>query len=345
MELCRREFLHLAAGAAASLLSAAAGLPAAAQTVEQFYQGKTMTIMIGAIPGGSYDLYARLAAKHIKRHIPGNPNIVVEYRPGGGGIRAATQFYAMSPRDGTVIGLLPGNIAHAQVAQPEISKWNVAEMAYVGSISSVNNVLVRRKDAPARTIDEMKTISSTVGCTGRTAEIYQVAAILKNLGGFKFKIVCGYPGAAEFLLALHRGEIDMVPNTWNNLRSQHPGEIRDGVFIPMVQSGLRRHREIANVPLMQEIVEDPTSKQVIEFFSIQAAVGRALITPPRIPADRLAALRGAFDKLVKDEEFLGEAERIKAEVDPTPGAELQKYVTAILNAPKDIIDRAKKAME
>ena len=345
MNLAYRKFLHLAAGAAASLLSVAAGLPAAAQAVERFYQGKTVTVMIGSPPGGSFDRYARLAANHIKRHIPGNPNIIIEHRPGGGGFRAVSQLYAQSPRDGTVIGLLPPSIAHMQVAQPGISNWNVAEMAYVGSISSVNQVLVRRKNAPARTIEEMKTIASTVACTGRVGESYQVAAILKNLGGFQFKIVCGYPGATEFLLALHRGEIDMGVSAWDTLRSQHPGEIRDGVFIPVVQSGLRRHRDIASVPLMQEIVDDPTSKQVIEFYSVQSSIGRALITPPQVPVDRLAALRGAFDKLVKDEDFLREAERIKIEVDPTPGAELEKYVTAILNAPKDIIDRANKAME
>jgi tripartite-type tricarboxylate transporter receptor subunit TctC len=359
----RRNFLQLAAGAAAlpaasriawsmvcafaaaSLLSVAACPPAAAQTVEQFYQGKTMTIMIGVPPGGSFDLYARLAANHIKRHIPGHPNIIVEHRPGGGGIRAVTQFYAQSPRDGTVIGLFQQSIAHSQVMQPEVSKWNVAEMAYVGSLSSVNLVFVRRKDAPAKTIDEMKKITSTVGCTGRISQSYQGPAILKNLGGFQFKIVCGYPGSAEFVLALHRGEIDMVASAWNQWRSQHPGEIRDGVFIPVIQSGLRRNREIPNVPLMQEIVDDPTSKTVIEFYSAASAIGRALITPPKVPPDRLAALRGAFDKLVKDEEFLREAERIKAEVDPTPGAELQKFVLSILNAPKDIIDRANKAME
>jgi len=337
-----RMFCAVAAG---SLLSGAAVAPATAQSVGQFYQGKTLTIMLGHPPGGSYDLYARLAANHIKRYIPGNPNIIVEHRPGGGGIRAVTQFYAQSPRDGTVMGLFPESIAHSQVMQPELSKWNLAEMAYVGSISSVNPVMVRRKDAPAKTAEEMKKVSSNVGCSGRTSQSYQVPAMLKNLGGFQFKIVCGYPGSAEYVIALQRGEIDMVSSAWNQWRSSHQGEIRDGVFIPVIQSGLRRNREIANVPLMQEIVQDRTSKKVIEFYSAASAIGRALITPPQVPADRLAALRGAFDKLVKDEDFLREAERIKIEVDPTPGAELQKYVTAILNAPKDIIDRAKKAME
>jgi tripartite-type tricarboxylate transporter receptor subunit TctC len=331
-------------GLLAAVLSLALA-PASAQTVEQFYRGKMMTIMLGHPPGGSYDLYARLAANHLKRYIPGNPNIIVEHRPGGGGIRAVTQFYAQSPRDGTVMGLFPESIAHSQVMQPELSKWNLAEMAYVGSIASVNPALVRRKDAPAKTIEDMKRVASSVACSGRTSQSYQIPAILRNLGGFQFKIVCGYPGSAEYVIALNRGEIDMVSSAWNQWRSVHAGEIRDGVFVPVIQSGLRRNREIPDVPLMQEIVDDPTAKTIIEFYSAASAIGRALITPPNIPADRLVALRAAFDKLVIDADFLREAERAKAEVDPTPGADLQKFVTTILTTPKDIVDRANKAME
>jgi tripartite-type tricarboxylate transporter receptor subunit TctC len=330
----------LAAGLLLSVASAAT-----AQSVEQFYRGRNLTIMLGHPPGGSYDFYARLAGNHIKRHIPGNPNIIVEHRPGGGGIRAVTQFYGQSPRDGSVIGLFPEAIAHAQVMQPEISKWNLAEMAYIGSISSVNPVIVRRRDAPATTVAEMKTISSNAGCSGRTSQSYQVIAILKNLGGFQFKTVCGYPGSAEYVIALARGEIDMVSSAWNQWRSSHSGEIADGTFVPVIQSGLRRNREIPNIPLMQDVVDDPISKRVIEFYSAASAIGRALLAPPQVPDERLAALRTAFDKTMADPEFLREAERIKAEVDPTPGAVVQKDALAILNAPKDIIDRANKAME
>ena len=335
----------LVAGAGALLLTAASGFPAAAQSVEQFYQGRTMTIMLGHPPGGSYDLYARVAANHIKKYIPGNPNIIVEHRPGGGGVRAVMFFYSQASRDGSVIGLFPESIAHSQVMQPEIGKWNVAEMSYIGSIASVNPAFVRRRDARAKTIDEMRRITSVVGCSGKTSQSYQVAAIMKNLAGLQFKIVCGYPGSAEYVLALIRGEIDMVSSAWNQWRASHSGEIADGSFVPVIQTGLRRNREIADVPLMQEIVDDPTSKRVIEFYSAGSAIGRALIAPPQVPADRLAALRSAFDKLVLDPEFLREAERIKAEVDPTPGIEVQKHALSIINAPKAIIDRANKAME
>jgi tripartite-type tricarboxylate transporter receptor subunit TctC len=328
-----------------ALLTAATLQPASAQTVEQFYQSKGMTIMLGHPPGGSYDLYARVAATHIKKFIPGNPNIIVENRPGGGGTRAVLQFYSQSARDGSVIGLFPESIAHSQIMQPEIGKWNVAEMSYIGSFASVNPALVRRKDAPAKTPEEMRRITSNVACSGKTTQSYQVAAILKNLAGFQFKIVCGYPGSAEYVLAMTRGEIDMVSSAWNQWRASHPKEIADGTFVPVIQTGLKRNHEIANVPLMQELVDDPVSKQVIEFYSAGSAIGRALIAPPQVPADRLAALRMAFDKLVKDPDFLRDAERIKAEIDPTPGVEVQKFALDILKTPKDIVDRANKAME
>jgi tripartite-type tricarboxylate transporter receptor subunit TctC len=313
--------------------------------VEQFYQGKTVTIMLGHPPGGSYDLYARIAATHLKKYIPGNPNIIVEHRPGGGGLRAVSQFYGQSPRDGSVIGLFPESIAHTQVMQPDIAKWNMAEMTYIGSLASVNPAMVRRKDAPAKTIADMKKIMSNVGCSGKAGQSYQVPAIMKNLGGFQFKIVCGYPGSAEYVIALNRGEIDMVSSAWNQWRASHAADFASGAFVPVLQSGLRRNRELANVPLMQELVDDPTSKKVIEFYSAASAIGRALIAPPKVPADRLAALRTAFDQLVKDPDFLADAQRIKADIDPTPGKAVQEDVMAILGAPKDIIDRANKAME
>ena len=198
-------------------------VPAAnAQTVEQLYQGRTLTIMLGHPPGGSHDLYARLAANHLKKYIPGHPNIIVEHRPGGGGVRATIFFYSQSPRDGSVISLFPESLAHSQIMQPEIGKWNVAEMAYLGSMSGVNPAFVRRRDAPAKTVAEMRGISSNVGCSGKTTQSYQVAAIMKNLAGLQFKIVCGYPGSAEYVLALNRGEIDMVSSAWNQWRSVHP---------------------------------------------------------------------------------------------------------------------------
>ncbi|MDQ4135546.1 MAG: tripartite tricarboxylate transporter substrate binding protein [Pseudomonadota bacterium] len=330
---------------AASMALLAGGLPASAQSPEEFYKGKTIRIVLGHPPGGSYDLYARLAADFMGKYIPGHPNIIVEHRPGGGGVVAVQYFYHQAPKDGTALGLFPETIAHTQILEPDVGKWKVQEMSYIGSFASVNPAFVVRKGAPATTPEEMRKTELVVGCTGPTSQSYQSPAMLKALAGFKFKIVCGYKGSAESILALERGEVDIVSSAWNAWRSTHRDEIAKGNFIPVIQGGLKRNRELPNVPLMQELVDDPKIKQVLEFASAGASIGRALIAPPGVPQDRIAALRQAFDKMVQDPEFIATAEKRGAELDPTSGADTQAFVKPILEAPKEIVDIAKKAVD
>jgi tripartite-type tricarboxylate transporter receptor subunit TctC len=334
----------LSAGICAGAL-AAASAPAAAQTPEEFYKGKTVTIMLGHPPGGSYHMYATLAANHLKRHIPGNPNVILEHRPGGGGVRAGRQFYANTARDGSVIALLPETMAHTEILQPDVGQWKMLEMNYIGNFAGVGAVMMRRPNSPAKTIDEMRKRESSVGCTGKTSQAYQTFAMMKNLGGFQFKIICGYPGSADYVLALIRGELDLASSAWLQWRTSHTDDIAKGLMIPVIQTGLRRNRELPDLPLMQEVVEDATAKRVIEFISAGTSFGRALLAPPAIPADRLAALRGAFDSLVKDPAFLKDAERAKAQIDPTSGEELQRDLISVFKAPADIVERSKVAMD
>ncbi|MDP2357980.1 MAG: tripartite tricarboxylate transporter substrate-binding protein [Beijerinckiaceae bacterium] len=326
--------------AAATITAAAITFAGAAQAQQQ-----TMRIMLGHPPGGSYDLYARLAADYMRNFLPGNPSIIVEHRPGGGGVVATAFFYAQAPKDGSVIALFPETIAHTQILEPAVGKWKVQEMSYIGSFAPVNTAFVFRKGAPARTPDEMRKTKSVAGCTGRNSQSYQYPAMLKELDGFQFDIVCGYKGSADSVLALERGEVDFVSSAWNSWRATHMGAIQAGEFMPLIQGGLKRNSELANVPLMQELVSDPQNKKVIEFASAGAAIGRALIAPPGVPADRLATLRGAFDKMVADKAFLADASKRRLEIEPTPGAEVQKIAAEILNAPKDIVERAMEAMK
>jgi tripartite-type tricarboxylate transporter receptor subunit TctC len=319
--------------------------PAAAQSVEQFYKGKTVQILLGQPPGGSYDLYARLAADHLTRFVAGAPNFIIQHKPGGGGAVAVAYFYEQAPKDGTMLGLFAETIGHIQLVDPSVGKWKLQEMTYIGSMTGVNAAFVRRKDAPAKTIEEMKQKDMNVGCTGKTSQSYQTSTMLKNLAGLKFKIVCGYPGSAEYVIALERGELDGVSSAWNQWSAGHPQLFENGTFVPVIQTGLKRHPELKNVPLAQELVSDPKVKQAFEFASAGSAIGRAIIAPPGVPQDRIAALRAAFDKMVKDPEFLADAKKRRAEIDPTPGPEVQKAALAIINAPKDIVDMAAKAME
>jgi tripartite-type tricarboxylate transporter receptor subunit TctC len=337
--------LMLGACVGVSTIASGAIAEPAAQSPEQFYKGRTVTLMLGHPPGGSYHMYASLAANHLKKHIPGNPNVILEHRPGGGGVRAVRYFYSNAPRDGSVIGLFPETIAHTEILQPEIGQWKTLEMTYLGTFSGVGAVMMRRPDAPAKTLEEMRKITSSVGCTGKTSQAYQTAALMKNLGGFQFKIICGYPGSADYVLAMMRGEVDLAPSAWLQWRTTHTGDIANGKIVPVLQTGLRRNRELPNLPLMQEVIDDPTAKKVIEFVSAGTAFGRALIAPPRVPSDRIVALRAAFDSLVKDPAFRKDAERAKAQIDPTPGAELQKDLIALFKAPKDVVERANAAMD
>ena len=329
---------------AVALAAVGATLPAAAQPPEEFYKGKTVTIVLGHPPGGSYDLYARLAADHMKRFIPGNPNIIVQHRPGGGGVAAVRWFYAQAPRDGTAMGLFTETIGHTQMLQPEAGKWKVEEMTYIGTFTPSNAAMVVRKGAAATTAEAMRNTPITAACTGVNSQSYQYPASLKTLGGFKFNIVCGYKGSAEIMLAIHRGEADMFSGSWHVWRATQQAGLKDGSLIPAIQGGLKRTAELAHVPLMQELVSDERTKKIIEFISAGSAIGRALIAAPGVPADRIAALRGAFDKLVVDSAFIADAAKRTADLEPADGAMVQGYSDAIARAPQDIVDAAASAI-
>jgi tripartite-type tricarboxylate transporter receptor subunit TctC len=331
-----------AVAAAFALFAVLAASPVSAQSsVEDFYRGKTVTILIGHPAGGSYDLYARVAAAHLGKYIPGHPQVLVQTKQGGAGAGALQFLYGYGPKDGTLLGLFPETIALTQLTQPEIGKWKLQELAYLGSFTNVNAVFMMRKDSPAKTIDELRHIETKVGCSSRNSQGYSNPSILKAYGGFKFRIVCGYPGSMEFPMVLARGEVDLISSSWNAWRLR--SDVADGTLRPVIQAGLVRHKELPNIPLMQELLDDPKQKQVVEFLSSGAAVGRALLVHGATPPERIAALREAFDRMVKDPEFVAQAERTGLELDPTPGVEIQKVSAAILATPKDIIAMAAAA--
>jgi tripartite-type tricarboxylate transporter receptor subunit TctC len=318
--------------------------PARAQNaVEEYYHGKTVTILIGHPAGGSYDLYARLAAAHLGRFIPGHPQVLVQSRPGGSGAGAVQFLHAFGPRDGTLLGLFTETVGLIQLAQPEIGKWRVQDFAYLGSFANVNSAFMMRKDSPAKTVEDMRRIETKVGCNSRLGQSYVNYAVLKAYGGFKFHIVCGYPGSMEYSMALARGEVDIISGAWNAWRRRP--DVLDGTFRPVIQSGLTRHKELPDVPLMQELLDDPKHKQVAEFLSSASTIGRALLVHKAVPAQRIAALRAAFDEMVKDPSFIMQAERAGAELDPASGVEIQKVSDAIVATPKEIVELAAAAQK
>ena len=313
--------------------------PATAQaqdSVATFYRGRTVSITIGYPPGGSYDGYSRLAAAHMGKYIPGHPSFIVQNKPGGIGVMRS--FYETATRDGATIGIFPETIGIVQLTQPEIGKWNVRELSYIGSFANVNAVFMVRKGAPATTIEELKRTAIDVGCNTPVGVSYINPAIMKTFGGLKLNIICGYPGTASLPIALARGEIDMVTGAWTGWKNR--SEVVRGEIKPIIQSGLARHKDLPDVPLMQEAIADPTGKKVAEFMSAGSAIGRALIVPPKVPAERVAALRNAFEALVKDPEFLRQAAQTDIEIDPKSGPETQTISDAILATPPEVVKSA-----
>ncbi len=318
---------------------------AQAQSPADFYRDKTVRVLVGHPPGGSYDFYARLAADMLRVYLPQAKAVIVENKPGGGGLLATSYLYAQAPRDGTVLAVLPETIGNTQVLEPDVGKWKVQDMRYIGSFAPVNTAFVRRKDSPSKTPEDMKQKETIVGCTGTTAQSYQYPALLKVLGGFKFKMICGYPGANEYSVALERGEIDLVSSAWNSWRVTHSRQLGNGDLVAVIQTGLKRNHELPDVPLMQELVDDAMAKKVIEFSSAGAMIGRALLAPPGIPEDRIAYLRELFDKMVADPAMIEMATKRNLELDPTSGTIVQGYSDEIVKTPPDVVEKAAVAFK
>jgi tripartite-type tricarboxylate transporter receptor subunit TctC len=329
---------------AALIVAAFLAAPAAAaEPVADFYKGQELTILIGHPPGGSYDLYAQLAAAHLGKFMPGRPTAIVQSMPGGAASKATAYFYNKAPRDGSLIALFPETIAYVQLMDPIQGKWDVARMRYIGSLAPVNTVFMIRKGADAKSAEELLKTRTNVGCSGRASQSYQYPATLKAVTGMPLNIICGYDGSSAYTLALLRGEVDMVSKAWNAWRAEDRENIDNGTLIPILQGGLKRTPELPDVPLMQELTGDATAKRTLEFISAGGAIGRALLAPPGIPADRLAALRAAFDAMVRDPAFQAEAKRRNLYIEPTAGADVQAESDAIVRTPKDIVDIAAKA--
>ncbi len=311
---------------------------------EAFYKDKIVKVIVGHPPGGSYDFYARLAADMLKARLPDVKAVIVENKPGGGGLVATSWFYSQAPHDGTVLGLLPETIGNSQLMEPEVGKWRVQDLRYIMSFASANSVFMRRRNSPSKTPDDMKQRETIVGCTGTNAQSYQYPALLKAMGGFKFKMICGYPGASEYTVALERGEIDMVSSAWNSWRVTHKQQIADGELVPVIQAGLKRNRELPDVALMQELVDDPVARNVIDFASAGSAIGRALVAPPGVPSERIDYLRDLFAKIAKEPAMIEMADKRGLEFDPTPGDIVQGYSDAIAKTPPDVVEKAVAAL-
>jgi tripartite-type tricarboxylate transporter receptor subunit TctC len=317
--------------------------PAGAQSVADFYRGRNVTLVIGFSVGGGYDLYARLLARHLGRHIPGQPNIVPQNREGAGSERATLYLYNAAAKDGSVIGTFSRSMAVAPLLTG--APFDATKLSWLGSISSDVSVCMAWHTSPIKTFDDMLVKSFTVGGLGKDADPDIFAMVLRNMFGAKLKLVSGYPGTNDATLAMERGEVNgMCGISWSTAKARHSDWMKAGkVYLP-VQFGLRKEADIAGVPAVTDLAKGEEQTRMLRLILAGQGMARPYAAPPGIPDDRRRALIAAFDATVKDPEFLADAEKLQADVSPVSAAEIEALLADVYATPKDIISKAAKAI-
>lgn len=329
--------------AAVFVVAALAGAaPSRAQTVEEFYRGKDVRLLIGADVGGTYGLYAQLA-RHLRKFIPGQPKVIMQAMPGAGGNVALNWSYAVAPKDGTLIHLVHAEVLFESLLTPGV-KFSARDYQFIGRFADADAVnLVTRKSGVA-TLADARSREVTLGATG-VNNIFALAPLLLNrLAGTKFRIIGGYKGTSDIYIAMERGEIDGAGVTYANVAALHADRLRDGDLAPVFAIAARR---LADYPDAPAIVEFGTGAErtLMDIYASTAAIGRALAFPPGVPRDRVEALREAFQKTLDDPEFRDEARKAKAIIAPLPGPEVAAYIDGVMNTPRDQLDAARKLHE
>ena len=320
-------------------------LPARAENADSFYRGKTIFIDVGSAPGGAFDAYARLIARHYGQFLPGSPAVAIRNMPGAASMLAAEHVYKMSPKDGTELGLMLNTVPVTQLMQPGKFSTKPEEFVWIGTVASPSNVLAVWYTADVRSVNDAKTKPISIGSTtpGTTKDI--VPRIANTLLGTKFVVVNGYAGGADVDLAMERGEVQGDgSNSWVTYTSQKGDWVRDKKIIPLFQVAFARDAGLADVPTLLELSTTERQQQVASIITTTFAIGLPVVAPPDLPPDRTEVLRRAFDAMTKDPDFLADAKKADLEVAPSSGEKLQDMVAAMMASPPEAIAEFKQAV-
>lgn len=332
----------VAIGIGVGMVSAGA---ASADAVRDFYKGKTVTVVAATGAGSAYGLHGRLLSDAIRQYIPGNPNVVMQFMPGGGGAKQANYLYNVAPKDGTWIGFPLKYIAVNQMLGRKGLKYDAAKFGYLGSLGPINSAVAILKDkAPGTTMEAAMKTEIIMGSTGKSSETFITPTLMNNLLGTKFKIVTGYRGMKGISLAVERGEVHGRAGSWDSLKSGQAQWLESNRVSIIALSGLKRNWDLPQVPTLIELAKTPEQKEILTFFGAGNAVGWLFITPPDTPADRMAALRTAFDKTMADAAYRAKVKARKLDVQPMTGAEVRELIDKTLSATPETMKRIRAAM-
>jgi tripartite-type tricarboxylate transporter receptor subunit TctC len=323
-------------------------VPVAAQSVAEFYRGKTITCYIGYGVGGGYDLFARTISRHMSRHIPGNPTIMPVNMPGASSLVLGNHLAKRAPRDGTAIGAVNSALLFDTLFAGAESKaqFNGPEMTMLGNAVSSAAVLIAWHSTGIKTIADLHQKPLVIGAVSRTGDTYLLPLSIKNILGLdNLKIITGYPGTREIVIALERGELTGRVWDMEGLKAARAGWIRDGTINIVAQLAPKKMPEVpASVPLVKDFVAREDDKKVLDVIFVSTILARPYIAPPGLPADRSKALRDAFMATMKDPEFLAETGKLQINIDPTSGEEMARIVREAYALPDSIVQKVRKAL-
>jgi tripartite-type tricarboxylate transporter receptor subunit TctC len=339
-----RSFL-LILGLAAPLVLSASVSTSRAQTVPAFYKGKSIRLLIGFGPGGGYDIYARVVAAHMGRHIPGEPSIVPQNMPGAGSVLVANHLANVAPRDGTVMGAFASGVPSVPLLTPDQAKFDASALSWIGSANNEVQIDYVWHTSPATTLEGVLKTEVILGATGPGAASVDFPLMVNEILGFKYKLITGYKGTAEINLAMERGEVHGVAGlTWAGTRSATPDWVRDKKILIIAQYARKPHPDLPDVPLVIDLARNERDRQALDLIFSRQEIGRPFAAPPVLPPERLTALRRAFDATMKDRDFLADADRAKLDVLPVDGETVAEMVSALAATPPDVIQRVRNIL-
>jgi tripartite-type tricarboxylate transporter receptor subunit TctC len=317
--------------------------PAHAQSVAEFYAGKSITMAIGFAPGGGYDLYGRLVARHLGKHIPGNPQIVPQNMPGAGSMRAAQHLFSLAPKDGTAIATFGRQMGITPLLNPA-AKYDGTKFTWLGSVTNEVSTCVTWHTSKAKSWKDMLTTPVTFAGDGPGADPDVFANLYNNVFGTKIKIISGYRGTNPMILAMERGEVEgLCGLSWSTVKARHMKWWKEKTINILIQAAIQKEDDIPNVPMALDLAKTDDQKQVLKVFLYGQEMARPFAAPPDIPADRKAALIAAFEKMLKDPEFLAEIKKLNLDLNPITAGEIDRMLKELYATPKDVLARAAQA--
>jgi tripartite-type tricarboxylate transporter receptor subunit TctC len=316
----------------------------AASAADDFYAGKTITVVVGLSAGGGYDLYARVMAEHLGKHIPGHPNVVVENRPGAATRTATAYVYGVAPHDGTVIGNSLNMLPLDQIIFPKQRRYDLTKVQFLGNIAGLTSVIAVSNKSPMQTVDDITKKVAKLGSNGKNSETYIIPALINSFIGGKFEIILGFRGVAGVDLAIERGEIDGRGGSWNSFRSLHPDWIKANKIKPLMQIGATDDPFMPGVPQLSSLAKTDEQKAIFSLLSHTTRFTRAYWVAPEVPKDRVKILRDAFMATMKDPEFLAAAKKANMEVSPSSPEEIEVALHELANTPPEYLKKMKDVL-